>query len=276
MKRIHVAPACLLANSAIGNATVLAVSFATLVENTTMPTHGVDLDTFQRGVRHFTFDIRGETRAVDWTGAEYSIDILSPALGRIWHASDQRIAARDATPDDPTDPLCYVHNLAAPGLNVNATTSLNTRMYDTFFTRPGGDFVLDPAFASPGVPPTPQNPCPPVVVSTDTRIRGLNPSGAEIPLAFFDAVNLPVNGNVLARITFEIEPTAFPHAGHFEVNPTGPRSVLFARLNGRVSAAKDHNGGPSNFEIWWVPEPATLPLMMFGAFFAPLRRRSGE
>ncbi|MFN0134696.1 MAG: PEP-CTERM sorting domain-containing protein [Phycisphaerae bacterium] len=245
-----------------------------LVANNFVPTHGSDIATFERNVRHFTFDLTGRTGAADWTGSELSLDVVNPALGRIWHASDQRIAYRDPTPTDPNNgDQCYVHNLAVPGLVRNAQNNGDTLMYDTFITRPGNNFLLDPAFASPGVPPTPEEPCPVPIVSTATRLRGLNPQGTEIPLAWFDAVNIPLTGSIIGRLTFEIEPSAMPHPGFLAVNPSEPGSVLFAVMIGRISASAGPGENPQRFEIWWVPEPATLPLMLIGGMACVARRR---
>ncbi|MFN0134697.1 MAG: PEP-CTERM sorting domain-containing protein [Phycisphaerae bacterium] len=275
MNRCNGTAWALLATAWCGGSVASAIPTTSLVQNPTAPTFGADIDTFQRGVRHFTFDVRASTNA-DWVGSETRIDVVNPALGRIWHASDQRFGYRDLTPSDPNDPLCYVHNLAAPGIERNDITRFNTRMFDTFFTRPGQRFVLDPIFASPGLPPTPEQPCPAQVVSTDARIRGLNPSGVEIPLTWYDYVSMPpLYDQVLARLTFEIEPSAFPQPGYLAVNPSGAGQVLFAVVDVRTSEDIGNDFPLERFEIWWVPEPATLPLLVIGAF-AVLGRRAGR
>lgn len=245
----------------------------TLTENTTVPTHGADLETFQRGVRHFTFDLRGSTGAGDWLGAEILVDVVNPALGRIWHASDQRLADRDVTPSDPNnDKPCYFHDLNSPSLRRNTENNANTRMYDTFFTQPRMPFVLDPLFATVGLPPSDDEPCPAGLVSTNTRLRGLSPSGAEIPLAWFDSVSNPLNDSTIARFTFEINPSAFPQPGEFVVNPADTTgATLFATLPGRIAYLTQWTQ-QFDFEIWWVPEPRTLGTTLLGLVLCARRR----
>lgn len=240
-----------------------------LVPNTTVPTTGADIGTFQRGVRHFTFDLQVSTGGSDWTGSEVSVDTFGAS---IWHASDQRIAERDTTPADPNDALCYAHNLNTPDLQNTAANRLNTRMYDTFFTRPGVSFTTDPLFASPGLPPSESNPCPDMLHSDSTRIRGLNGAGTEIPLAWFDASNIPLSNAVLARITLDVPNLSPPFAG-VHIRGEFPLGILLATITGRTTSASNPSGTPFRFEIetYRGPEPSTLA--SFAALATLIRRR---
>lgn len=242
-----------------------------LVRNDAVPTTGADIATFQRNVTHFTFDLQGTTSSNDWTGSEISLDVVG--AGSIWHASDARIAI--SHPPAAPDVDCYVHDLLTPNLINNAEGQANTRMYTTFFTRPGQRFVLDPFFASPGLPPPDNMSCPPIppIVSTDRRIRGMNTEGTEIPLAWFDIVSAALNNTVLARFTLEVP----ADRGGLVVNPTNTDGLsLFATFRGRISIP----GPPGGFfvaDIYQaIPEPGTLWLMLLaGATVLARRGRLG-
>ncbi|MFN0135871.1 MAG: hypothetical protein ACKVS9_07105 [Phycisphaerae bacterium] len=255
--RFAAVPAFLLAA-----ATLAIAQTTTLEENTTVPTTGADIATFQRGVTHFTYDLRGNTGAADWTGSEISVDVADAFRGRVWHASDQRILYRDHTREDPNDPLTYVHNLLTPGLVNTPENQLNARMYNTFLTRPGPRFTTDVSIA-PGT-----------VVSNDTRIRGLASQGIEIPLAWFDTEFAPLNNTVLGRFTFEINPLTFPQPGTLVINAS-PQSapILFATIRGRTTSVGNPSGNSFSFDIRWqpVPEPTTITLLSGAAII--FRRR---
>lgn len=222
-------------------ATAYAQSLA-LVGNTTATTSGPDSPATFR-LNHFTFDLQGNTGINDWRGCEIAVDVIG--TGHIWHASDQRIATTHPAGDPNT--VCYVHNLQSPALANNAANRANTRMYDTFLTLPGGPYTIDPVFVSPGVPASDPALCPPTppVLSTPTRIRGLDASGNEIPLFWNDSANFTLNNTVLGRITFEVPSTLGP------VSTTGgPGRQVFATLRGRIYSSINPAGNPFSFDIY--------------------------
>lgn len=256
--RFAAIPAFLLATVTFGRAQSM-----TLVENTTVPTNGADIAAFQRGITHFTFDLRGDTGGSDWNATEATVTIAEAFRGRIWHATDQRLLYHDHTPEDPNDPQTYVHNLLTPGLDNTPVNRANTLMYDTFITRPGPRFRTDVLFL------------PNQVVSDDTRIRGIGVQGNEMPLAWFDAEFAPLSDTVIGRFTFEINPNTFPQPGTLIVDAS-PQSapILFAVINGRTVTTANPQGIPFQFEIRWqaVPEPTTIALLAGAALI--LRRRA--
>ena len=249
-----------------GVATVAFGQSMALNANTTATTTGPDSPATFRS-NHFTFDLAGTTgTGVDWTGSEISVDVVG--TGSIWHASNQRLAL-SSPPADPNT-SCYVHNLQSPGLANNATNRANTLSYDTFFTSPGSAFTVDPTFASPGVPSADPAQCPanPPIVSTATRIRGLNPQGAEIPLAWFDTANAPLNNTVIGRLTFEVPANAA------DVSTVGGAGrVLFATIRGRITSATNPAGNNFSFDLFQAPEPSTMALLALGGLAGLIRRR---
>lgn len=248
-----------------GVATVAFGQSMALVANTTATTTGVDSPATFRAT-HFTFDLQGATGTADWTGSEIAVDVVG--TGSIWHASNQRILNSNP-PADPNT-TCYVHNLQTPGLANNAGNRANTLMYDTFFTAPGSAFTVDPTFASPGVPATGPDVCPanPPIVSSATRIRGLNPQGAEIPLAWFDTANLPLNNTVMGRLTFQVP------ADRADVSTVGGAGrILFATIRGRITSATNPSGNSFSFDLFQAPEPSTMALLALGGLAGLIRRR---
>ncbi|MFN0135860.1 MAG: PEP-CTERM sorting domain-containing protein [Phycisphaerae bacterium] len=261
-------------------ASVAVAQSTSLLAITADPTAGPDAATFTRGVAgvnspatsHWTYDVRVSTLAADWTGSELTLDVVG--AGSIWHASDQRIST--GSPASDPNEICYNHNLNSPGLTGGATTS-NSRSMDTFFTAPGTRFSVDPSFASPGVPAAdPLLDCPanPPIISTATRLRGLNPSGVEIPLAWFDAATAATGaGATLARLTFEV-PGDF---GNLQVvNAGAPAPVdtqLFAVIRGRSTTNLNSDGVGFGFDIYQVPEPSTMALLALGGLAGLIRRR---
>lgn len=265
-------------------ASVAVAQTTSIVANNTVPSSGPDSGSFNRNGAnaaapgHWTYDLRMATSGADWTGSEIMVDVVG--AGSIWHASDQRLAtgapAVDPDPNNPT--VCYLHNLNVPGLTFNATNNANTRMYDTFFTSPGNRFNIDPSFASPGLPAPDVNSCqtPPPVVSSSTRLRGLNPSGVEIPLAWFDTVTLAVDGTAaatLGRLTFE-SAVGF---GDLEVVAAGgaapANKQLFATIRGRTTTNLNSDGVGFGWDIYQTPEPSTMALLALGGLAGLIRRR---
>lgn len=232
---------------ACGVVTLAVAQTTTLVENFTPATNLINGDIFGRGTTHFTFDMRGDTGSADWTGSEVEVDIVG--TGSIWHSNDQRVSS-SSPPNDPNE-ICYVHNLSVPVLTFNASNNSRSDMYDTFFTGPGTRFVVDPTFASPGVPSPDPAACPPnpSIISTPTRIRGVSGDGSEIPLAWFDIVTAPLNNTVLARFTFVV-PAQAPIVG---LEP-GPNRQLFATIRGRTTTNMNLGGTPFEFNIYQVAD----------------------
>lgn len=218
-----------------------------LVRINNLVTSGADLPSFKRNITHFTYDLLGSTGTSDWTGSEIEVDVLG--TGTIWHASDQRLSIT-SPPADPNE-LCYVHNLQTPSLQFNPSNNVNTRMYDTFFTAPGARFTVDPQFAAPGLPSPNPAECPAMspIVSTPTRIRGISTEGLEIPLAWFDINNAPLNNTTLARFTFVVPPEA-PIVGLED----GPNRFLFAIIRGRITSNTNIPGTPFEFHLYQVAD----------------------
>jgi len=255
----------------------------TLVRVDTAVTTGADVVGFNRNSANpaaagiWSYDVRIATGTSDWTGSELTLDVVG--AGVIWHASDERVATSDlpGTPD-PND-SCYAHNLNTPNLVFGAAGNANSRMYDTFFTSPGARFTVDPSFASPGVPsPNPaQCPANPPIVSTSTRLRGLNPSGVEIPLAWFDSVVAATGttngGAALARLSFQVP------AGNADLevlaagSPAPADKQLFAVIRGRTTTNLNSDGVGFGFDIYQTPEPSTMALLALGGLAGLFRRR---
>lgn len=267
---------------AAGVCAFLATSHAlaqttTLVAVNNPVTTGADIATFQRNVTHFTFDLRGTTPAgVDWTGSEVSVDVVGE--GQIWHASNERIA----TSSPPLRPqiTCYVHDLLVPQLTANPTTNADTLIYDTFFTSPGQRFQVDPTFGSPGVPSEDGRTCPamPPLVSTPTRIRGLSPTGTEIPLIWFDVQNVPLNNTTLARFTFQVPASQGGLFAQDASLPVPSGYQLFASVYGRTTSATNTDGNRYSLNVYQtIPEPGTLGASLLAASLLATarRRRSG-
>ena len=236
-------------------------------------TTGVNAGTFQRNVTHFTYDLRGSTPSgTDWTGSEISLDVVG--AGSIWHASNQRIS-QVPTPGDPNN-LCYVHNLNSPQLTSGVgTNNANSLSYDTFFTAPGSRFNVDPSFASPGVPAADPFSCPavPPIVSTATKLRGLSPSGAEIPLAWFDTNNVGLNNTTLARLSFQV-PAANSNLTVVLAGGQAPSGMqLFAVIRGKSTTNVNSDGNAFGWDIYQVPEPSTMALLALGGLAGLIRRR---
>ncbi len=190
-----------------------------LVPNDTVPSSGADLATFERNVRHFTYDLVMDTTGYpsDWTASEVSVDVVAPQLGSIWHASDE-------TNFGP--PL---ENLNVPLL---AESSADTRVFDTFLAPPLNSFLVPATLASPGG-----------LVSTDVRIRGISGQGAEIPLAWFDTAqdnsgSLFVGG----RLTFELV-----DSGEVSTDPVGD---LFVTITGRTTTVANVGGEAFSFNLY--------------------------
>ena len=252
-----------------GMATAAFAQSMAMVQNSTPVSTGADAAGFGRDTTHFTFDLQGNTAGADWTGSEVSVDVVG--TGSIWHATDQRLS-ENSPPSDPNE-ICYVHNLNTPGLTFNGTNNANSRMYDTFFTGPGSRFTVDPSFASPGQPAPDPASCPasPPIVSSATRLRGKNPAGTEIPLAWFDAVNAPLAGgsaSTLARLTFQV-----PADASITGTEPGTGRVLFATIRGRITSAANPQGTNFSFDIYQTPEPSTMALLALGGIAGLLRRR---
>jgi len=262
------------ASFVVSMATLAMAQTTNLVANTTATTTGADGGASFRQT-HFTFDLQGSTGTNDWTGSEISVDVVGN--GSLWHASNQRVATNNPPfPADPNNPpVCYLHNLNVPALNNNATNRANTLMYDTFFTSPGSAFNVDPTFASPGVPAPDGASCPaqPPIVSTATRIRGTNPSGAEIPLSWFDTVNSPLNNTVLARFTFTVPVGSQGLIVQATSAPAPAGTQPLARLFGRSTTNVNSVGNNFDFTIYQVPEPSTVALLALGGLAGLIRRR---
>lgn len=217
---------CVIVNAATGCPTMTATALLTvdlcgrltsLERVDTAPTGGADFATFHRNSTHFTFDLRIDTTQIpsDWNASEFALDVVAPALGRIWHASDELTV--------PTD------NLSVPLL---PESSADTRVFDTFVTVPGPAFQTPATLASPGG-----------VVSTDVKIRGISGQGNEIPLAWFDTPADPAGTNFVgARISFELFAP-----GNLTLAPEGE---LFATLTGRTSAVGFPTGDNFSFAIY--------------------------
>lgn len=259
-------------------ASVAVAQSTTLLPITVAPSAGSDLGSFNRNsanaaaAGHWTYDVRVSTGTADWTGSELVLDVVG--AGSIWHASDQRIS--ESSPANDPNEICYNHNLNSPALSGGATTS-NTRSMDTFFTAPGTRFTVDPSFASPGVPagdPLADCPANPPIVSTATRLRGLNPSGVEIPLAWFDAANVPTGaGATLARLTFEV-PAGFANLVVVNAGAPAPADTqLFASIRGRSTTNLNSDGVGFGFDIYQTPEPSTMALLALGGLAGLIRRR---
>lgn len=263
---------------------VAVAQSTTLNANNTVPTGGADIGSFNRNGTnaaapgHWTYDLRMNSNGADWTGSEIMVDVVG--AGSIWHASDQRISNGGVEVDpDPNNPtVCYLHNLNVPGLTFNGANNANTRMYDTFFTSPGNRFNIDPQFASPGQPAPNANSCQPTppVVSSSTRLRGLNPSGVEIPLAWFDTVTLGVDGTAaatLGRLTFQSD----VGYGDLEVVAAGgaapANKQLFATIRGRTTTNLNSDGVGFGWDIYQTPEPSTMALLALGGLAGLIRRR---
>lgn len=257
---------------AFAGATAFAQS-TDLVRIDNAVTAGADVASFHRNTTHFTYDLRGSTPSgTDWTGSEMTLDVVG--AGSIWHASNQRIS-QAPTPGDPNN-LCYVHNLNAPQLTAGVgTNNANSLSYDTFFTAPGSRFNVDPLFASPGLPAPDQFSCPaaPPIVSTATKLRGLSPTGVEIPLAWFDTNNVGLNNTTLARITFQV-PLANSNLTVVTAGGAAPSGMqLFAVIRGKSTTNVNSDGNGFGWDIYQVPEPSTMALLALGGLAGLIRRR---
>lgn len=242
---------------------------AQLTRNDTDVTTGVDAASFRRNITHFTYDLQFTTPAgVDWTQSEMTVDV--PGDGVIWHATDQRIATV-GTPQDP-NAACVYHNLNVPNLNATTTNNRNSRMYDTFLTRPGTRFVVDPLVLplfSPGAGRCNASP----VVSTPTHLGARDSAGNNIPLVWYDSVNVPVIAATLGRITFQVPESRGGLVVQIAGEPTPAGTQLFATLRGRTRSSTNSTGTMFGWDIYQVPEPSTLALLALGGLTAFTRRR---
>ncbi len=215
----------------LSNAAALTVNvcsqLTSFVKNNTAPTGGADIGTFDRNSTHHTFDMVVDTvlAASDWTGSEYSVDVVAPALGQIWHASDQ------------TNFGGVPGNLNVPFL---PDTDTSTKIFDTFAASPGAAFFIPPQVATPGM------------VSTNVKIRGLSGQGEEVPLTWFDtAVN---SGGVIftaSRLTFETYSPATLNVGSGD--------TLFATITGRTSTANTPGGVDFSASIYYSASGEPCP-----------------
>jgi PEP-CTERM motif len=226
----------------------------TLAANTTAVTGGADFFPGWRG-QNYTFDMRGSTpTGTFWTGSEVSVDVVG--VGSIYHSSNQRDP--DGDPNTPIGDSATNNNLFPP-TNPQPSPS-DTSRYDTYMVAPlnatGG--VSDPQFASPQP-----------IVSSATRIRGRNPSGVEIPLAWFTLgqINGMTNA-LLARFTFTVAP-----GDELSLTQDATHPLLFATLVGRMTSNANPTGTNYSFNIYQTPEPGTLALLALGGLAGLLRRR---
>jgi hypothetical protein len=216
----------------------------TLTANFNPVTAGPDLPGFSRAT-YFTFDLRGTTTApAFWTGTEIELDVLRPG-GRIFQSAGQRDPDNDAnTPigDSATDNDLFPPSNPQPPAN-------DTRRYDTYMVAPGPNGIVEtPLFAAPGG-----------VIDGDanhpTRIRGLNPQGEEIPLAWFSLGQTTLNNSLLARFTFV-------SADDLSLTQDVAHPNVYATLSGRTTSSTNPQGTPFSFLVFAAPEPATLALLL--------------
>lgn len=230
----------------------------TLTANNAATTSGPDSPaTFRQ--RHFSFELKGSTTSpAFWTGSEISVDVTGTGPlgigGGIWHASNQRDPDGDGNTPIGSD---AANNNLFPPSNPQPGQA-NTARWDTYMIAPtasGG--VADPQFAAPGG-----------VVSTNTRIRGKNPSGAEIPLAWFQTAQVVLNAARLGVITFEAA------AGDdLSLTQDAAHPFVYATLTGRTTTNANPAGTSFSFTIYQTPEPGTLALLALGGLAGLIRRR---
>lgn len=229
-----------------------------LVQNSgpVLPEPGID---FRVNETHYTFDLMGSTGSSDWVASDVSVTVTGP--GFIWHHPAQAIATRPHPSGDPNQTPCYYHNLLPPGVPIAPEIGGNLIFRDTFFTGPGQRFTVAPQFASPGPPIEDPSQCgPPPIVSTPTGLRGISAQGNEIPLAWFDTINSPINNAVLARLTFQVDPVVL-----LLTPENGPDRVPFAMITGRIASAANPSGNPFSHPLFAViPEPASGFLLLVG------------
>ncbi len=232
---------CIITNGATGCPTLSATAFVTvdscgrmnaLERINTAPTTGADLASFHRNSTHFTFDLVVDAAFLesDWTASEIALDVVSPALGEIWHASDQTNFGDD------------LGNLNVPLL---PDTSTDTRAFDTFLSPPLSSFFTPATLAAPGG-----------VISSAVKLRGISGQGAEIPLAWFDTIQTPGGESFVgARFTFELFAP-----GNLTTTPGG---TLFATMTGRSSTAALPGGDSFSFSIY-RSDPIACPADLNG------------
>lgn len=246
-------PACVVLTFASG----AGGQVSTLVPDFTVPTTGPDLPGFDRA-RFFTFDLRFSTGPGRWVGGEIELDILS-AGGRLFHSLGQRDG--DGDPNTPTpapgEPQTQGNNNLLPiTLPLTPPPVNDTRRYDTFLSvATSGGAVEIPQFNAPGG-----------ILSTDTRLRGLDPSGAEIPLAWWSDPRFSGGGALFGRFTFISE-------GDLSLAQDALHSQVFATLAGRMRTTMAPIGVPYNFTIYAAPEPGSAALLFAAAAGARAMRR---
>ncbi len=194
---------------------------------------------------HTTFDLMISTPD-DWLASEMRVDVVGNGI--IWNSPGEQgnIGGGDTTANGGVG-VPFVPD--AGGLNINE--------FDTFVNAPpaADDFFVNPSLATPGGDP----------VAGPTTLHGWGATGNEIPLAWFDITNMGPMTFIGARITFE-HPVDQP----LSLDPAaGP---LFATIVGRTTWAGNPQGESFSFNIYQVPEPASLALLALGGLLG-LRRR---